>query len=270
MRYALSVLMLTAMSMLSACSNKPAEIDYPLPTPDQWQAVQQEHVVFGHQSVGANLMDGVKELAAEQNISLTITNDTTDRSVVFQHFLIGTNGDPNSKLQAFQQALEGGLAEKATVAEMKFCYLDFPNSVDPTQLAKSYIETMSRLQAQYPQIRFIATTSPLTIVQTGPKAWIKRLLGKLPAGYEANFRRHLFNDALRQHYGDSAALFDLAQVESLNASVDFLYEDQEIEALAPQLSNDGGHLNVRGQRLLAAAWIRHLAQLKSWNHENHP
>ena len=56
----------------AACSSK-AEMPGPNPmadlsqiTPEQWQALSQRTVYFGHQSVGANIVEGVREIAAEK------------------------------------------------------------------------------------------------------------------------------------------------------------------------------------------------------------
>lgn len=250
---------------LSGCNEKSrnADADLVVPTSVEWRQFEQMHIVFGHQSVGANLIAGVKLLAAEQGAAITFADTpNADKAVVIRQFYIGSNGNPQSKLDAFNQALANGAADGTDVAEMKFCFVDFPDSVDPKQLAQTYIKQIETLSARYPDIIFLATTSPLTTIQNGPKAWIKRLLGKLPGGYQENMRRHDFNQTLRDHYGNSPNLFDLAQIESGHGKTGFEYDGQFYEALTPEISDDGGHLNTRGQRFLAAAWIHHLASLK--------
>ena len=250
---------------LSDCSEKVGfdAAQFVTPSPSEWQQFEKMHIVFGHQSVGANLIAGVKLLAAERGVTLSIADTPiADKPVLIRQFYIGSNGNPQSKLDAFDIALANGAAQGTDVAEMKFCFADFPDSVDPKQLAQTYLKHIETLSARYPDIIFLATTSPLTTIQTGPKAWIKRAMGKLPGGYVENMRRYEFNQILRDHYGNSAHLFDLAQIESKPGHTGFQYGAQSFEALAPEISDDGGHLNIRGQRMVASAWIRQLAGLK--------
>ncbi len=268
-----------AVMLLAGCSGKPAgtaidygTITYDKPTPAEWAQFKRLHIVFGHQSVGANLIKGLRALAQEQNVDLPIADSPlTGRDVVIRQFKIGENGKPATKLAAFRNALQQGAGAYANVAEMKFCFLDFSSpTMDPKALAATYIEQTDELAKQYPNVVFIATTSPLTTIQTGLKAWIKKLLGRQPAGYMENLRRSEFNQALRSHYGNSETLFDLAAVESLHGKSSFVVDNKTVEALTPAISSDGGHLNELGQHLLAAAWIHHLSHLKLRTDDNIP
>lgn len=260
-----------AFALLTGCSKNNMNIEYTKPTPIEWESFQQLHIAFGHQSVGNNLLSGVRTLAQEQNIELSISDAASSSdAVVINQFPIGENGNPASKLDAFKTTLAQGAAASANVAQMKFCYIDFPPNVDPEALANTYIQQTSELSTQYPHITFIATTTPLTTIQTGAKALIKKLLGKQPAGYEENWRRHQFNQTLRAHYGNSQALFDLAAVESLQGKSVFTVDNKVIESLTEAITDDGGHLNDVGQRLVASAWIRHLAALKLNNDAHNP
>jgi len=276
--------LLLATLLLGSCNNQSdtaerAAIEYSKPTPVEWAHFKRLHIVFGHQSVGANLLAGVRALAQEQNVDLPIADSAlTERDVVIRQFPIGKNGDPVSKLDAFRAALQQGAGAYANVAQMKFCFVDVTPDIDVKALAATYIEQTAALSAQYPGIVFVVTTSPLTTIQTGPKAWIKRLLGRLPAGYLENLRRHEFNQILRAHYnsdqrgndknGSRQTLFDLAAIESLHGSSAFEFNHQSIEALAPAISSDGGHLNELGQHVIAAAWIHHLSTLKLQANDN--
>lgn len=253
-----------ASALLTACNRQnDMAIEYTKPTQAEWDRFKQLHIAFGHQSVGNNLLAGVRTLAKEQNIELPIADSAVvGDAVVIRQFAIGQNGDPVSKLDAFRAALAQGAGAYATVAEMKFCFIDFPPSVDPKALAANYIRQTNELAAQYPHIVFIATTAPLTTIQTGPKAWLKRLQGKQPSGYAENSRRYEFNQTLRSHYGNSQTLFDLAAIESLHGASSFVVDNKTVETLPPAITDDGGHLNDAGQRLLASAWIRHLSALK--------
>ena len=92
----------------------------------EWQALAQKRVVFGHQSVGQNILDGVQALAAQANISLPIVKSRTpEASNGIFHFFVGQNEDPLSKLKDFAGALESGAAEGTGIALLKLCYIDF-------------------------------------------------------------------------------------------------------------------------------------------------
>jgi hypothetical protein len=234
----------TAISNSTASKNTVSKntIAYNKPTLAEWERFKQMHILFGHQSVGANLIAGARALAQEQSIDLPIADNVlTESDAVIRQFFIGANGNPTSKLDAFRAALQQGAGLHMDVAQMKFCFIDFTRDVDPKALATTYIEQTAALSAQYPHIVFIATTSPLTTIQTGPKAWLKRLLGRSPAGYSENLRRYEFNQVLRKHYGNSPLLFDLAALESLQGQSSFVVDNKTVEALAPVLSSDGGH-----------------------------
>ena len=148
------------------------------------------------------------------------------------------------------------------VAVLKLCYIDFTADTDGRALAGKYTTAMNALQHQYPQTRFVAATAPLTTVQTGPKAWIKILLGRKPAGYLENARRADFNDQLRSTVSE-AVLFDLARLEATAAGSQntFDLDGRTIESLDPALTSDGGHLNESGEKSIAAAFVRFLAGL---------
>jgi lysophospholipase L1-like esterase len=121
------------------------------------------------------------------------------------------------------------------------------------------------LAQKHPDINFVAVTAPLVAVQTGPKAWIKQLIGKQPNGYLDNVRRAEFNTQLRERYLASGRLFDLARIEaeSTDKCCKIRVDGQEVEALNPELTNDGGHLNEQGQVLVATALLNFVSTLPS-------
>lgn len=231
-------------------------------TPEELQRVANLHVIFGHQSVGNDLLAGVRSLADAQGVPITITESRAPTSEAgVQHFSIGRNEQPATKISDFATVLRSGVAAGADVALFKLCYIDFTATTDPKQLAGDYIEALNQLGAEYPKTRFIAVTAPLTTIQSGPKAWLKSLMGRTPGGYEENARRYIFNQTLRNHY-NRPDLFDLAAIESGNRSITANYKGELIEALDPNLTYDGGHLNATGQELAGAALIRHLSAIE--------
>lgn len=227
----------------------------------EWQALAKKRVVFGHQSVGQNILDGVQSLAAQANVNLPIIKSRTPvTSSGIVHFFVGQNEDPLSKLKDFAGTLESGAAQGADIALVKLCYIDFHGGTDAKQLAEQYSATLDRLSQQFPNMTFVAITAPLTVAQTGPKAWLKRLLGRAPSGFADNARRQEFNEILRARYNQQGRLFDLAKIEAEGAGA-YEYQGRPIEVLNPALTYDDGHLNTQGELVVASRLIKYLAAL---------
>jgi hypothetical protein len=228
-----------------------------------WQTVTSLRVVFGHQSVGANILSGIEAMARDRKPPLVIEESSAPfTGAGIRHFLVGTNGDPTGKVAAFATALRGGLGASADVAVLKLCFTDFDDIADAQGLADQYIETLKNLAAEFPQTRFVPVTAPLTTLQSGPKAWIKKLIGRDPAGYAENARRAEFNGRLRRNYGSTGLLFDLASLESADGRFGIEYHGHRIETLNEDWTDDGSHLNESGQAVVANAFIKHLADIE--------
>ena len=230
-------------------------------TAQHWAALKGKRVAFGHQSIGSNILSGIRTLAASAAIDVRVT-ESRDLSAGgnIVHFTIGENGDPASKMKDFAATLRSAGTKDVDIAMMKLCYLDFDGGTDAGKVATEYIETLDQLAGEFPRVRFVAFTAPLTVRQTGPKAWAKRLLGRMPAGYAENVRRLQFNERLRARYGPERRLFDLARVEAEGLGR-YDYAGQAFEALNPAITTDGGHLNGQGEQRVAAALIELLAGL---------
>lgn len=240
---------------VAASSNSAAST----PTAEQWQRVAQLRVLFAHQSVGGNILDGIRRSADAQKVPLVVTESRSAQAGPgIQHFKVGRNENPESKLADFQ-AVVNGETTPPDVALLKFCYIDFPPSVNPEQLAQHYIAALDELARIHPETVFVPMTSPLTTVQNGPRAWLKKMLGKEPGGYADNTRRHVFNQAVRSRYGNDQRLFDVAALESGSGSNHIEADGARVEVLNPALTEDGGHLNDAGQQLVGDALIAHLA-----------
>jgi hypothetical protein len=228
-------------------------------TAAEWQALGGLRVVFGHQSVGRNILDGLQKLAAQGPAPLAVTESRTPTGAAgITHFAVGANGDPLAKIRDFAAVIDGAGADVADVALVKLCYIDFSGSADPEQVAAAYCDTLEALAHRHPRTRFVAVTVPLTTVQTGPKAVVKRLLGRIPDGYAENARRQVFNDVLRTRDG-GRHLFDLAALEAEPNRR--RHENHDIQCLDPALTSDGGHLNDAGARRVAAQLVHFLAGL---------
>jgi hypothetical protein len=213
-------------------------------------------IFFAHQSVGGNIVDGMQRLKADGKgaqlriVELKDPNQMGD--AVFAHARLGRNGDPKGKTDAFAAALRGGLANQVDVAFQKYCYVDIDASTDVDALFKYYKGTMQQLHAEFPHLRLVHVTAPLVRVQSGPKAVIKKLLGRTPDFYDDNAARERYNALMRKEYGGD--LFDLAALEASKpgaAPEPFQFHGMNLLELRPEYTSDGAHLNEPASKRIA-------------------
>lgn len=212
----------------------------------------QERIYFAHQSVGANILQGVKELSARAGVPVFVKDE-----------FVPENGDPLRKLENFRHSV--GTGSRYDIALVKFCYVDIDADTDVAALFDQYRMVMSELRAKNPRTVFVHVTLPLTTVQTGPKAWVKRLLGRSPYGTVENVRRDEYNRLLRSTYAGREPIFDLARLESTAPDgklVTVTWDGFTAPAMAPEYTNDGGHLNALGRVRAAREFIAVLARAK--------
>ena len=226
------------------------------------ERLARERIYFGHQSVGANLLEGIADLAAEQAVPVRIVRADRASDVppaTFGHTFVPENGAPLEKLKNFRAALGSAPVD---VALLKFCYVDIEAGTDVRALFAAYRETLAELRRSHPATVFVHVTLPLTGEPTGWKALAKRLLGRSPAGMAENLRREEYNRLLRAAFAGREPLFDLALIESTapdGTPVRERWQGVAAPALAPQYAEDGGHLNAEGRRRAARELIAVLA-----------
>ena len=233
---------------------------------DSWRRLAGRRVFFGHQSVGENIVDGVRDiLAARPDIGFAVSDLPNLAQLAepgLYHARIGRNGDPGAKTDHFARLVDEGLT--ADIALHKYCYVDFDEHTDVAAVFEHYRATMRRLAEEHPEVTFVHVTVPLTEVRMGPRDWLDKLLGRTPGEYAAAMVRARFNDMLRREYDGRAPLFDLASIESTRtdgARETFSYKDRTYEALAPEYSADGAHLSERGRAAAGAQLLALLADL---------
>src|SRR5688572_11810337 len=101
----------TLLTLTAACTQQSAEPPMVAKvTSDQLSALAQKRIVFAHQSVGNDVLDGLNILAREAGVSLSIaeTRAIPEIGTGIYHFHVGTNGDPNGKMQEFIRDVTGG------------------------------------------------------------------------------------------------------------------------------------------------------------------
>lgn len=221
-----------------------------------WEALAGKKIFFGHQSVGLNIIDGIRDLmAGYSTIRLDIreTSNLIDLlKPVFAHSLIGRNTDAKSKIDHFRKILDGGIGEVADIAMLKFCYVDIDRNTDVESLFEYYDETVTTIKEKYPTLKLITVTVPLTNKPRGFKPLIKKILGQYSALQDDNIKRNIFNNKLRAKYGRS--IYDLADIEASlpkGRKAGFKKNGAFIALLNPAFTNDGGHLNRIGKQVVA-------------------
>ena len=231
-----------------------------------WSKIANKRIYFAHQSVGFNIIDGVNDLIGENPAARLKIAETIDhnsfKEPIFAHSRVGKNQSPETKVDGFVKNIEQGIGDNADYAFLKLCYVDITADTDYEKLFGYYERALAKLKESYGTTTFIHITIPVTKIQSGLKGIIKRMVGK-SIGYEDNYKRHLFNQMLRDRYNGKEPLFDLAMEESGAAGEQAVYSlnGEKFHTLAPDYTDDGGHLNVVGRRVIAKRLLRFIAEL---------
>lgn len=213
-------------------------------------------VMFGHQSVGGNIIEGVREILPKPQAGewqlLHIADSAQASGGFLAYGRVGRNGDPRSKTREFCEAIAGPLGAQIDVAIHKYCYADIESTTDVDALFLGYREAMNEIRGERPRVTLVHVTVPLVRVRTGPRAWLQRAVGRTSPRIADNARREAFNDRLRREYTTREPLFDLAALESRSNGA---------RSLRADYTDDGGHLNGAGRRHVAGELLALLTDL---------
>ncbi len=234
----------------------------------QWDALASRRIFFGHQSVGRDIVDGMRRvLDAHPFIALRIVTADHPSLVAGPAFIearIGRNREPDSKTRAFEAALDAGFgAEPGAIALYKYCYVDVLADTDPDALFAAYARSIDDIRARHPTLTIVHVTMPLQTADDGIVERVKTAAGTATQT-RLNHARGRYNALLREHYAGRDPIFDLAAIESTrpDGSRAFTrYRGEAVHMLAPEYTYDGGHLNEAAQDYVAAALLAFLAQL---------
>ena len=235
---------------------------------EAWQKLSQKKIYFGHQSVGNNILDGVRDVMKKNPqvkvniVELSKLNGFDNP--FFAHSGVGKNEDPRSKCEDFTDIIDKKIAGKVDIAFFKFCFVDVVPNTDVNKLFAAYKETLVSLKEKYPKVMYVHMTVPLTAAQTGPKVLIKKLIGRPIGGYADNMKREQFNAMILKEYEGKDAIFDLAKIESTapdGSRAVFEKDGKTYPRMVPEYTNDGGHLNELGRKVVAEQLLIFLANL---------
>ena len=124
----------------------------------RWDKLAQKKIFFGHQSVGFNIIDGIKDLMKENiQIKLNIVETTAlsdSNNKLFAHSTIGKNHDPKSKIKDFEKLMEKGGGDVVNIAFFKFCFVDIGAETNVASLFTMYTNSLGQLKKKYPANNF--------------------------------------------------------------------------------------------------------------------
>jgi hypothetical protein len=226
-------------------------------------------VLFCHQSVGANIIQGVVELGsngfAGRICDLPSANMLSDAQLLV-HEKVGRNGDSLSKLREFEIKVQQSADLKLDLALLKFCYVDVVEQSAAEALLTEYCAMVQTLLVNYPLLRIGHATVPLRRAPSGFIATLRQSLQGPHIEHRRNAVREWFNNQLRARFATSGLLFDLAAIESQNARGQRVYSvarGQRVPSLADEWTDDGGHLNAAGRRMVAEAFLQYLSAIQN-------
>lgn len=232
------------------------------------ETISRARILFGHQSVGRNLLAGLHDLSESLGVPLRILeikDAPPDELPGLFHVGIGRNGDPRSKWEHFVRLLDEPTRPRYDVAMMKLCYVDLTHRSKWTanELLEPYARALHEAQVRWPDTRIAHVTMPLRVQVRSPKLRLKRWLGMTVREDEDNVLRNEFNAGLRTRFADEL-IFDLAAIEATRdhkSDSGFFRDQRFVLTLAPEYSSDGGHLNAEGQRQAAIGLVHTLASV---------
>lgn len=239
----------------------------------EWDRLAARRIYFGHQSVGRNIIDGLRDvMRADPGIRLNIVESRTPAELgpaAFSHSRIGRNRDPESKIDYYVNVLSGEMGQWCELSLMKLCYMDVDAQSDVEGLFRFYQGKIEELREARPGLVIVHATIPLLRREAGllptSKNIAKKLLGKPRRGASANAARGRFNELLVETYSGRDPIFDIARIESSRPDGTRFHEtrgERKVYATLPEYTDDGGHLNKRGRRFAAEQLLILLARME--------
>ena len=122
---------------------------------------------------------------------------------------------------------------------------------------------MLSLKEKYPDVQIILVTAPYIALQKGAKAIAKKILFMPLYGELGNINKYRFNEKITKELQNEFPIFDLAKVEATmpdGSLTTHNYKGESYPALSYVYTDDMGHLNSYGSRVVAYNLITFLAK----------
>jgi hypothetical protein len=268
----LLIALLAIATILASCTDKQKKAgDMPRMNASRLEQdleiVKKLRIYFGHQSVGDNIIEGMKEVIASSNAAtlnfVTLGDIGSPTDGFFADSKIGKNGKPETKCDAYRKIIDGTIGDSLDIALMKFCFVDFKKETDVDTLFSYYKSTVAELHKSHPHVTFIHVTVPVTTREPAWRRLIKKIIGREDPSDLESLKRCEFNALLLQAYRNEP-VFDLAGIESTyrdGTKSSFEYEGKTVFSMVEEYTVDGGHLNALGRNIVARELLHMLAQL---------
>lgn len=235
---------------------------------EKWLMLSKKKIFFGHKSVGYNILAGIQDIMEEiPAIKLSIVDEIDEKGPVNGYLYqkrIGDNGEPLQKIKNYENEIMRNYPNQFDIAMLKLCYIDIKANTSAHKIFNAYKESINRIEEKDTDIQIIHYTVPLTIVDKGIKANIKKLFGKKPNGLEDNMNRFQYNILVKKEFGEREHILDIAEIESsyMDGSRDmFSYKGKQYYKLIDDYTTDGGHLNEIGRKKVAARLLLLLIEM---------
>ncbi len=222
---------------------------------DALRKAQELRVVFGHESVGFDVIHGVQALSAADperygvTVQPQIQPNWFSRSHGLGEFFFHNNGNATGKIDDFEGRVRGGFGDCVDVASMKLCYADMTERSDPQAIFDRWKESFEGLEKDYPKVRFVWWTVPV------------------PQPSRCGDKRTAINDLIRAYVRKNGKLLlDVADIESHTPEGKEVKHPDGSERLFADYGRDaGGHLNDEGAQRVGRAWWWLLARIAGWS-----
>lgn len=239
-----------------------------------WADLRGKRVYFAHESLGGEIAKGVETvLSRKPEIGLAVFSfrheereakgrerrgggeaTAFDKPGVF-HAVIGHNGEPEDKIDAFEEFLLSPEAAKVDVAILKLSCSDIGRSTDVNRVLDRYTQALESIKAARPNLTVIHCTAPLREPEHGAKAAVKKMVGMGPDA--ANATRGRYNDLLRKRFPNDPIL-DIAAAESRRldgTSETVIVKNERWPALAPEYGTGAHDLTEAGRVMLGREFL---------------
>lgn len=243
-----------------------------------WSDLRGKRVYFAHEALGGEIAKGIGTvLARKPEIGLSVFSFRyeereakgrerrgADQATAFDkpgvfHATIGHNGEPEAKIDAFEEFLLSPEAAKVDIAILKLSCSDIGRSTDVNRVLDRYAQALESIKAARPNLAIVHCTAPLREPEHGAKAAVKKMVGMGPDA--ANATRGRYNDLLRKRFANEPIL-DIAAAESRRldgTSETVVVKNERWPALAPEYGTGSHDLTEAGRITLGREFLIALA-----------